>query len=119
MHFFASDFVQPFHEDILDFALLESDSNLTVMSDKGKVMYSKLQAAADQSLDFECYKYKNDDTQVYNDESVKLHNTLCKILMAVSKFLFCGMVRYLIILVKINLSKSILKSNLKSLVAST
>ena len=122
--FFVSDFVQPFHEDDLDFASLVSDSCLTVMSDKGKVKHYELQAAADQILESECYKYTNYDTQVYNDESVELHDTLGDYaLKNISRdsdgrikvpLLWNGQVSHHLGKNK-NLSKAILKSNLKKL----
>ena len=62
--------------DNLDFALLESSSNLNVLSDNGKVISSKLQAAADEVLESECFKHTNYDTKVYNDESVESNDTL-------------------------------------------
>ena len=122
--FFVSDFVQPFREDDLDFASLVSDSSLTVMSDKGKVKHSELQAAADQILESECYKYTTYDTQVYNDESVELHDTLVDYaLKNISRdsdgrikvpLLWNGQVSHHLGKNK-NLSKAILKSNLKNL----
>ena len=77
--FFVSNFLPSDSDnmdDNLNFALLESSSYLNVLNDKGRVLSSKLQAAADEVLESECYKHTNYDTQIYNDESIELHDTL-------------------------------------------
>ena len=123
--FFVSDFVQPFshNNDELDFASVKASSNLNIFR-KGKLVHSKLQEAADQILESECYKYTNYDIQVYNDESVELHDTLVDYTLRnisrnadgriIVPLLWNGKVSHLLSKNQ-HLSKSVLKSNLKRL----
>ena len=78
-------FISPFLPSIdceefqdLPYEALVTDSNLAVLDRKGKVVDSLLHKATDEILEAECAKFINYDNNVYNDESVEIHDTLVK-----------------------------------------
>ena len=125
--FFVSNFVNSLENEEmenLDFKSVSTHGNLSVIDNKGKLIESQIQKATDQILESECDKYINYDSNQYNDESVEVHNKLVDYTLdkmshseegrIVVPLLWNGKVSQFLAKNQ-NLSKMILKSNLKKL----
>ena len=77
--FLTSSLVHPLdNKDLenLDYKFATKNLNLSVLDDKGKIISSRLQKATDEFLENECSKFTHYDREIYNDESIELHDTL-------------------------------------------
>ena len=125
--FLCSDFIVPSLDNEIrdiDYEGLNTDCNFSVLSNKGKLIESKLQKATEQILETECRKFINYDETVYEDETMQLNTNLIDFtLKNISRdndgrvrvpLLWNGKVSHLLSKNE-TLAKVILKSNMKKL----
>ena len=75
----SSDFISPSVDSemhVLDYEGLQANCSFSVLSNKGRLIESKLQEATEHTLESECRNFINYDQTVYEEETMELNNQL-------------------------------------------